>query len=81
MNVFVVSRESYKPEGAFESRKLAEHYISERINESADRGHEISELEVVKISDRPDLLVGAGQIVRTVPWSPRGPEGDTERNL
>ena len=54
MKVYVVVRDGYKPEGAFEARKLAQEYISDRLQESEDRGHEITELEFVKITDRPD---------------------------
>ncbi len=54
MNVYVVWRDGRVPEGSFESRKLAIEYIKEREEESTDRGHMITELEVVKTSDRPD---------------------------
>lgn len=53
MNVHVVYRPGHPPEGAFETKKLAEDYIRDRNNESDDCGHQIVTLEVVKVSDWP----------------------------
>jgi hypothetical protein len=58
MNIYVVSRPGQKPEGAFETFKLAADYIQERIAETDERGHEITTHELVRTSDRPraDIL-------------------------
>jgi len=54
MNVYVVFREGCVPEGAFETRKLADEYVRDRCAESDDRDHQIETLEFVKVADRPD---------------------------
>jgi hypothetical protein len=60
MNVYIVWREGHPPEGAFETSKLAQEYIKERQEESQDREHQTMPLELVKTTDRPDLLAMHG---------------------